>query len=146
MMGQCYTVDATQVAHQLIDGEVIVVDFLNGAYFSLRETAALIWQALLNGKSVTHIISEYIDQYPEQREQIESTIPAFVESLVEDGLLHSAESENQGGSESFSAASSDGAFVPPVREKFEDMSELLMLDPIHDVDEMGWPRSDNKLN
>lgn len=31
-------------------------------------------------------------------------------------------------------------FQPPVLEKFTDMADLLLLDPIHEVDEMGgWP-------
>ena len=31
------------------------------------------------------------------------------------------------------------AFETPVLEKYTDMAELLLLDPIHDVDATGWP-------
>jgi hypothetical protein len=27
-----------------------------------------------------------------------------------------------------------------VLERYTDMQELLLLDPIHDVDQTGWPR------
>ena len=30
-------------------------------------------------------------------------------------------------------------FQPPVLQKFRDMQDLLLMDPIHDVDEAGWP-------
>jgi len=31
-------------------------------------------------------------------------------------------------------------FAPPVLEVYTDMQDLLLLDPIHDVDEtVGWP-------
>ena len=30
-------------------------------------------------------------------------------------------------------------FVPPVLHKYTDMQELLLIDPIHEVDETGWP-------
>ena len=30
-------------------------------------------------------------------------------------------------------------FEFPIIEKFTDMQELLLLDPIHEVDEKGWP-------
>ena len=30
-------------------------------------------------------------------------------------------------------------FVPPSLHKYVDMQELLLLDPIHEVDETGWP-------
>ena len=33
-----------------------------------------------------------------------------------------------------------GAFAPPAFEKFTDMEELLLLDPIHEVGDTGWPR------
>lgn len=34
------------------------------------------------------------------------------------------------------------AFQTPVIEKFTDMADLLLLDPIHEVDETaGWPRA-----
>jgi hypothetical protein len=31
------------------------------------------------------------------------------------------------------------AFVAPVLHKHTDMQDLLLLDPIHEVDETGWP-------
>ena len=31
------------------------------------------------------------------------------------------------------------AFVAPAIEEFDDMRNLLLLDPIHDVAEVGWP-------
>ncbi len=32
-----------------------------------------------------------------------------------------------------------GHFEPPKLAKYTNMSDLLMLDPVHDVDEQGWP-------
>jgi len=31
------------------------------------------------------------------------------------------------------------AYAPPVLETFSDMQDLLLLDPIHEVDDAGWP-------
>jgi hypothetical protein len=31
-------------------------------------------------------------------------------------------------------------FAQPVLNKFTDVEDLLMLDPIHDVDAAGWPQ------
>ena len=30
-------------------------------------------------------------------------------------------------------------YSPPVLNSYTDMEELLLLDPIHDVDQAGWP-------
>ena len=32
-------------------------------------------------------------------------------------------------------------FAAPVLHKYTDMEDLLLLDPIHDVDESGWPNT-----
>ena len=31
------------------------------------------------------------------------------------------------------------AFDPPRLEKYSDMQDYLLIDPIHEVDEPGWP-------
>ncbi|MBN2286366.1 MAG: hypothetical protein JXI43_07950, partial [Tissierellales bacterium] len=31
------------------------------------------------------------------------------------------------------------SFKKPVIDKFEDMQEMLLLDPIHEVNDQGWP-------
>ena len=33
----------------------------------------------------------------------------------------------------------DGPFTAPVVEKYTDMAELILLDPVHDVSALGWP-------
>jgi hypothetical protein len=30
-------------------------------------------------------------------------------------------------------------FVTPCLQKYTDMEELLLIDPIHEIDEVGWP-------
>ena len=39
-------------------------------------------------------------------------------------------------------------FEPPLISKYSDMQELLILDPIHDVSDAGWPnpKSENESN
>ena len=32
-------------------------------------------------------------------------------------------------------------YEPPQLMKYTDMQELILLDPIHDVDEKGWPHT-----
>jgi hypothetical protein len=31
------------------------------------------------------------------------------------------------------------AFQPPTLRKYTDMQDLLLIDPIHEVDDLGWP-------
>jgi hypothetical protein len=38
-------------------------------------------------------------------------------------------------------AASNGSktFEPPLLEKYTDMQDLVLLDPVHEVDSTGWP-------
>jgi hypothetical protein len=35
----------------------------------------------------------------------------------------------------------ESKFEKPGLQKYSDMQDLLLLDPIHEVDEMGWPHA-----
>jgi hypothetical protein len=41
--------------------------------------------------------------------------------------------------ESARAMKAAGEYRSPAIERFDDLEELLVLDPIHEVDEAGWP-------
>ena len=36
-------------------------------------------------------------------------------------------------------------FLPPVIAKYNDMAEMLKLDPVHEVAEQGWPEANHAL-
>src|SRR3954453_5980927 len=45
-----YRVDPRKVAHETIDGEVIMIHLLIGSYYSLRGAGADIWDSLASGR------------------------------------------------------------------------------------------------
>jgi len=59
-------------------------------------------------------------------------IPASFRARVESAGPRSDERE-------LKHVSSNGEFRAPVLNVYADMKDLLLLDPIHDVDEVGWP-------
>jgi hypothetical protein len=64
----------------------------------------------------------------------------LVEELVAESLIVPLSSAPTPASGKTPAPVEPGTpFVPPVLERYTDMQELLFLDPIHDVDESGWP-------
>jgi len=52
--------------------------------------------------------------------------------LTSDGAVHMYEVPDQGGERS--------AFAPPVLERYTDMQDYFLLDPIHEVSPEGWPK------
>ena len=133
MMQHYFVVDNSRVAHQAVDGEVIAIDFQSGAYFSMRETAADIWALLDSGESLEDVIAAYTKQTDTDR--VAEEIGTFVMSALNAKLLtRASESRRSNG-----PVKACAAYTAPILEQFEDMAELIKLDPIHEVSELGWP-------
>jgi hypothetical protein len=129
-----YQILEGKVAHELIDGEVIVLQFDTGFYYSLNDCAARLWQGTSEGASWSQILAAFDSPTAEQTAALE----AFMERLVNDNLVTRISEATP----SATAAIPKGSvrFEPPSMEKYGDMQDLLLSDPIHEVDEAGWPR------
>ena len=71
--------------------------------------------------------------------RFEKDIVEFVQNLLKEKLIVHME---EGIAVSDWIPSNGGPLIPyekPKIETFSDMKDLLLLDPIHDVDETGWP-------
>ena len=64
-------------------------------------------------------------------------INALVERLKGEGLIRAREGEPR--DEPPPIESAAGPYLEPAFEKFSDMQEMLLLDPIHEVSAEGWP-------
>src|SRR5687768_8523308 len=131
-----------QVLHETIDREVIVIDLATGTYYSLRGSAAEVWHLVEQAPGVTapQIADALLARY-EAGGDIEQDLAPFLRQLVAEGLVNSLGAEgdpvvlpeSQNGERS-------SAFERPALEKYTDMRDLVLLDPVHEVDQAGWPR------
>ena len=134
-----------QVLHETIDGEVIVIDLATGTYYSLRGSAADVWQLLAQAPGVTtpQIAEALVAHYEAGDGDVEADLSRFVGQLVDERLVNRVEAVGDAGVP-VPVPERNGqaprAFEPPALEKYTDMQELVLLDPVHEVDQTGWPR------
>jgi hypothetical protein len=133
-----YKVDEKRIAHQEVDGEVIAIDFVNGAYFSMQKSAADIWRMLLAGASLADVGARYRGEGAAAEADMEAEITAFAAELVAANLLVA---DDRADAAPALPATPAHPYAPPHLEKFDDMADLIMLDPVHDVSEAGWPHA-----
>ena len=120
----------SKIVSDQFDGEVVVVSLETGSYFSIRETAQEIWSLLENNISRAGIINSFSNLTDEEASKIES----YLDFLLLEGLIEENETQVE------SDTSNSLTFVGLTYSKFDDMSDLIMIDPIHDADEeQGWP-------
>ena len=132
-----FKVNEPDVVAESIDGEVIIINLNSGAYYSSLGTGGAIWEALVANHSIDETLDLLAAHYERPRSEIEAEVTHFVAQLLDEALLlESAEPVPVSGLELAQPAS----FETPVLSKYTDMQELLLLDPIHDVDpSIGWP-------
>jgi hypothetical protein len=135
--GSVYIANQAQLVAEIIEGEAIIVHLETGTYYSLRESAAFLWERLQEGSDRADLLAAMKAHFASLPENAELDLQNFLEELLRDGLLieHTQPLPD--------TLKHDGAgqavYSPPMVEKFTDMSDLLLLDPIHEVDEEGWP-------
>lgn len=132
-----FRINGPDVIAESIDGEVIIINLNSGAYYSSLGSGASVWQALVASHSIEEALDLIATQYQTDRSEIEADVLQFVSHLVDEGLLVETDEPVTPGDVDLSGR---GAFETPVLSKYTDMQELLLLDPIHDVDpSVGWP-------
>ena len=137
-----YIINAPRVVHQIIDNEAVIIDFESGVYYSIDQAGAQVWALLNQNLSLSEMAASIERQYHRPTDEINGAITQFITQLLDEGLIRPGE----GGPGVVSPPAdlpplSDASdFHPPVLQKYTDMQDLLLLDPIHEVDESGWPK------
>ncbi|AFY33793.1 PqqD family protein [Calothrix sp. PCC 7507] len=141
---QVFRVNSPQVVCEMIDEEVVIVHLEKGYYYSLLKTGAEVWSRIERRIDSHSIIQEITQAYDGSAEEIATAIDEFLENLqreeliIADSTMESATTDNN----KIVEITNKRRFEKPLLEKFTDMEDLLLLDPIHEVDvEAGWPNA-----
>lgn len=130
--------NSPDVIQETIEGEVIIVHLVSGSYYSLLGSGVALWNGLLAG-SGTDELGALFDPPGDP-----TVISAFVDELLREQLLVPAADPAPEVDPARLAVIAGTAFSQPVLQKFSDMQELLLVDPIHEVKAEGWPLTEPK--
>ena len=121
---------------ETFDDEVVIVNFDSGKYHSLQGSARQLWEWLGAAPSVDDLVAHATRTFDGEPGRIATDVRAFLDVLRGEGLLIACASDAPAGPLSPGIG---GAFATPSLSTYSDMQELLLLDPIHEVDDAGWP-------
>ena len=131
-----YELNNPPVIAELVEGEVIAINLDNGSYYSLVGPSVEVWNLLLQGHSAEEILRG--STMGDADGALEG-LARFIEALVAEQLLRPAHPPKGG--------PANGIGIQPCAggelrfDRFTDMQDLLLLDPIHEVEkEVGWPK------
>jgi hypothetical protein len=136
-----HAVNAPVVVHETFeDGETIMINMSTGKYYSVTGAGTEIWDQVVRGATTGEIVERLVAAYEGSPTEIADSVVALVTEFEGEGLVVPVQSSDAG------AQPAEGGrraprrrFERPVLERFNDMQELLLLDPIHEVELVGSP-------
>jgi hypothetical protein len=135
--GPCYRIASSKIISDVIDGEAVLVNLESGDYFTLDAVGRTVWELMEAGFSVDAIVARMAEFYSGGIDQIREGVESLFTGLSAEGLV--TEGSTPEPADRPEGPAHRPLYTPPVLTKFTDMEDLLTLDPVHEVDELGWP-------
>ncbi len=131
-----YRLRLPEVSLESFEGESIVIDFASGCYYSLTSSATEMLTLLASGAQEAEVLRLLATRHPGASARLGADLDGLLERLLGERILISHEGPPPAGDQTHLGPAL--AYLPPVLERFEDMREMLLLDPIHELDEATW--------
>ncbi len=140
-----FKLNESQVVFENYDDEIVLINLASGSYFSMTGVAAAIWAFAEKGASIEQVIDGVATRYEGNREDIAPSIESFLITLSDEGLMLKIDGDapiSELAQDPLPAADRSAdiiPFEPPLLNRYTDMQDLILLDPVHEVDDTGWP-------
>ena len=137
------SINRADVTYEVFDDEVVLINFRSGSYFSVGGSGRDIVQALADrDMAVDDLLRLIEERCTGDGRTMEAAIEPFLADLEREGLVLMGAVPGPASSAASGRPETTidrRPFEPPVLRAYDDMQALLLLDPIHEVDESGWP-------
>jgi len=140
-------IPAKGVAADILDDEVVIVNLTTGHYFSTDGAGCEVWKLLAAGVPVGDVAGTLRTRYSDGVDDIDGYVDHIVGKVLEMGLMvvddgsDPATTATPDATDVLGPVAEGRTFVPSTFLGFDDMESLLLLDPVHEVDDKGWPHA-----
>ena len=128
----------SKVFEDYADAQYVILNYVTGEYYSFDKSSSSVLLALTSGCSCDAVVQALVQRYGQDcgaKEKVDSLIDALTEQEI---VLPGGGME--GDALSF-VNDMEADTLPELGfERYTDVADLLLMDPIHEVDEaIGWP-------
>ena len=130
------------ISLERLDGETILINFDSGEYFSFRGSAADILWLIDMGVDRSHWSVILASAFPNLLfdHEIALQVEDFLQHLLEANVII-ASSTGGIGDVTLPDDYKRDTWSRPTVDAINDLADLLVIDPIHDVGDDGWPHT-----
>jgi Coenzyme PQQ synthesis protein D (PqqD) len=136
-MNERLVVNVSRFPHETIDGETILIDAETGHLLLLTGFAAVLWSHLVGGTSSEALACAVDARFGADAADITRS---FIQELRAAEIIVPT---TDVGSAAAAPLPWPECFAAPVFERYDDIANIIAMDPIHDVGPTGWPRPGN---
>lgn len=136
---ELYRIIQPKVVYEVLNTEVIAIDFNTGTYYALLHVAKQVWLLLEQQTPLNQIVQILSDYYQREPKEVSEDVQKLITQLIDNGLIESAEKEAHIQGPTPQIDSHGWGYEAPQLVSYMDIQNLLLLDPIHEVVEAGWP-------
>jgi hypothetical protein len=139
-----YRKNEPNVISETMGEETIIVNLASGHYFSLQGANVTVWDCLERGYGEEEIAGHVSELYDAGDADVGGCVSALVAQLLEEELIAPRDEGDEPAAPLAGSGSTEGAkrpFSMPPLSKFTDMQDIILLDPVHEVDARGWPHA-----
>ncbi len=128
------------IVSRFFEDELTLINLDSGDYFAAGGVVVDIWNALATPTRLDRLIDRIAAHYLVDRSTAEEEIRHQVAQLLEHGLILRVPPPEATTDAAYPVAVTEPAAWPRSWfEAYSDMKDLLLLDPVHDVEDGVWP-------
>lgn len=139
MPDACYRINSPAVIYERFDDELVAIHLDKGSYHSMAGSATDAFLLLSQEATGPELAAALAAKYAATPGEIEIALVPFLEQLQAEQLIALVETRKPRGPLQMEADGNGRPFVAPSLQAFHDLEGLLLLDPIHEVGDEGWP-------
>lgn len=122
-------VQASQVAAKVLEGEAIIINLANGLYYSMAGVGGDVWTLIEAERSLDEMAEILSDRYEVGRAEVAADLANLAERLLDEKLVLITTGDGRPEAAPVLPSRGNAAYQAPALQTYDDMAELLALDP-----------------
>jgi Coenzyme PQQ synthesis protein D (PqqD) len=118
-----------EVAAKVIDGEAIIIRLSDGMYFSLNSAGSLVWELIERRETVGEIQAALLARSNAIEQEVRDDVTRLANELLRENLVTTTDDSGSVTASELPAAEGKQPYESPQLQKYQDMADLLALDP-----------------
>jgi hypothetical protein len=134
-----YKINTPSVVYERFDNELVAIHMGTGVYHSMGGAATDAFVLLSEEASASELAEALASKYAATSGEILTALAPFLNDLQNEQLIVALDTREPKSPLRVPGDAHGLPFVAPSLEAFRDLEGLLLLDPIHEIDDEGWP-------